>query len=219
MKNIGFLIIALCAAVHLRGQELKDSTIAAGVYSARFERVVAEGGVTVPLGSMRQHMNVAPNIGFWIRQKRSERSVVNYGTSLNFPAQRRFNYSRSEETAITRSFSGFVGAQFDKVFPLSYRRYVDVEWGTAVGYAFYFYDDLRARDAYAALPRDVKTDKDNPTFIKPLSSVFIGQSLKLRIRDFGMQARYNFTPYSAFSRVVDSSFGMHSVSIGLFYRQ
>jgi len=96
---------------------------------------------------------------------------------------------------------------------------VDVEWGTAVGYAFYFYDDLRARDAYAALPNAAKTDEDNPRFIMPLSSVFIGQSLKLRMRYFGMQARYNFMPYSALSGVVDSNFCMQTVSIGLFYRQ
>ncbi|GEM_PF-1848715 len=219
MKKIGFAIVVLCTIKYLHGQELQDNTVARGVYSSRFERVVAEGGVTFPLGSMKQHMNVAPNVGFWIRQKRSERSVVNYGTSLNFPAQRRFMYARSEETAITRSFSGFVGAQIDKVFPLSSPRFVDVEWGMAVGYAFYFYDDLRARKVYEALPSEAKTDKEDPAFIKPLSTVFVGQSLKLRIRDFGLQARYNFTPYSAFSRVVDSGFGMHSVTIGLFYRQ
>ncbi|TDS17541.1 hypothetical protein [Sphingobacterium paludis] len=219
MMRILISMLALYAAQPLFSQEQQQDTIATNAYTERFESVAVEGGVTIPLGSLHNVMNTAPNVAFWIRQKRSESTVFNYGASVNFPAQRRFPYAGTDETARTRSFSGFVGIQADKILSISSRSLIDVEWGTSGGYAFYFYDDLRARREYASNPKRAKDKDEAPTFVKPLSSFFIGQSLKLRIGEFGLHARYNFTPYSLFNDIVDRSFGAHSVTVGLFYRQ
>lgn len=195
------------------------ATVNRSLYTGNFETVVLEAGVTIPLGQMRQHMNTAPNLAFWVRQKGQQETVINYGMIMNFPAQRRFTYAGSSETGLTRSFSGMLGLQFDKILPIASKRHIDMEWGTAFGYAFHFYDDLRARAEYASLPKSVKELDEEPTFIKPFSSIFLGQAIKLRIRDFGVHARYNFTPFSAFQKTIDSSFGAHSLTVGVFYRQ
>lgn len=112
-----------------------------------------------------------------------------------------------------------VGMKLDKTILHSSEREVVLIWSSSFGYGFYFYDDVKARQEYEEWPDWKKDKEEKPIFSKPFSTIHIGQGLKFRIKDFGLHARYNYSPYSLFSKRITKEFGAQSISIGLFYRQ
>ncbi|MBE8714337.1 hypothetical protein C4F49_11645 [Sphingobacterium sp. KB22] len=188
-------------------------------YRNQFEFVEVEGGLTIPIGNLKNTMNVSPNVGLWIRKQLANNTIRSFGFSVNFPKRKDFSYANADFISHTKSFSGMVGLKMDKVYAINKRKYIDLQWSSVLGYGFYFYDDARARADYAEWPADKKEAEDKPSFVKPFSTFHLGQGLQLRIRDFGIQARYNYSPYSLFTNTIDGSFGAHSVTVGLFYRQ
>jgi hypothetical protein len=166
----------------------------------KFQYVTVEGGVTIPVGKLKNTMNIAPNI-------------------VNFPKSTTIHYRNDDFQTETKSLSGIIGFRFDQNYSLHRAKQIDIGWSSIAGYGFYFFDDVRARAEYESLPPSKKDKDEKPIFIRPFSTVHIGQGIQLRIRDFGIQARYNYAPYALFSDIIDDRFGAHSISVGLFYRQ
>jgi hypothetical protein len=185
----------------------------------KFQYVTVEGGVTIPVGKLKNTMNIAPNIGFWVRKPYTESSILAVGASVNFPKSTTIHYRNDDFQTETKSLSGIIGFRFDQNYSLHRAKQIDIGWSSIAGYGFYFFDDVRARAEYESLPPSKKDKDEKPIFIRPFSTVHIGQGIQLRIRDFGIQARYNYAPYALFSDIIDDRFGAHSISVGLFYRQ
>jgi len=184
-----------------------------------FQYVEVEGGVTIPIGNLRNTMNTAPNVGLWIRQPYTNNSIWAFGFSFNFPKNTHIQYVNDDFETETKPFSGVVGFRLDKRYSLHKEKKIDLVWSSIMGYGFYLFDDVRARAGYESWPQSKKDDEDKPVFVKPFSTIHIGQGVQLRIQDFGVQARYNYAPYAVFSDIIDSRFGSHSLTVGLFYRQ
>lgn len=188
-------------------------------YKNQFEFVEVEAGLTIPIGNLKNTMSVSPNVGLWFRKPLENNAVRSFGFSVNFPKKQEFHYANAAYTSHTKSFSGMIGMKMDKVYDINKRKFIDLQWSSVLGYGFYFYDDAKARADYAQWSSEKKETEDEPTFVKPFSTFHLGQGLQLRIRDFGIHARYNYSPYSLFTNTIDRQFGAHSLSIGLFYRQ
>lgn len=184
-----------------------------------FQYVEVEGGITVPIGKLTNSMNAAPNIGLWVRKPQAQNSVWAYGFSINFPKRTPLQYVNADFETETKSFAGMIGLRLDKIYPAHRAKNTDLIWSSSFGYGFYFFDDVRARAEYDNLPPSKKNEDEKPIFIRPFSTIYVGQGLQLRVRNFGVQARYNYTPYALFTDIIDQNFGAHSVSLGVFYRQ
>ncbi|TJZ62907.1 hypothetical protein FAZ15_00955 [Sphingobacterium olei] len=209
MKTL-FLMIGLSLISIEVSAQTKDST---------FKYVEVEAGATIPLGNLKNTMNVAPNIGVWVRQPYTEKSIWAFGFSVNFPKKTTFQYINDDYETETKSFSGVIGFRLDKHYTLNKAKNIDIIWSSVLGYGMYLFDDVRARAEYETWSESKKDKEDKPVFIRPFSTIHVGQGLQLRIRDFGLQTRYNYAPYHAFSDIIDNRFGTHSVTVGLFYRQ
>lgn len=209
MKTLLFTIAISLVSTELSAQT-KDST---------FQYVEVEGGTTIPIGNLKNTMNVAPHVGLWIRQPYTQHSIWSFGFNFNFPKSTTIQYVNDDFETKTKSFSGVVGFRLDKSFPIHNEKKIDLVWSSIMGYGFYFFDDVRARAVYERLPPSKQEKEDKPIYIKPFGTVHIAQGVQLRIRDMGIHARYNYAPYSIFSDIIDHRFGAHSISIGLSYRQ
>ncbi|WP_257667029.1 hypothetical protein [Parapedobacter tibetensis] len=218
MRTLLFILTCCFTSVSLQAQEI-DSAYQKGGYSNVFEPLVIEAGITIPIGNLKRMMNAAPNLGFWYRTQQEHHSILSYGFSVNFPNRKDFAYTNEEYQSHTKSFSGMVGLKLDKVYPISQKRYMDLEWTSVLGYGFYLYDDVREREQYNQWPQWKKDKEEEPAFVKPFSTFHISQGAKLRMRDFGILARYNYAPYAIFSDIIDEKFGAHSITVGIFYRQ
>lgn len=185
----------------------------------KFKVVEVEGGVSVPIGNLKSMMNTAPNIGLWFRKPINKNSNYAIGASVNFPKKAAFHYANEDCRSTTKSFSGMVGLKLNKKIVSFNKDEMDISWSSTFGYGFYFYNDIKAREAYEQWPESKKKNDEKPIFNKPFSTIYVGQGLVFRIKDFGLHARYNYAPYSLFSNIITKEFGAQSVTIGLFYRQ
>ncbi|GGH18860.1 hypothetical protein FAZ19_11280 [Sphingobacterium alkalisoli] len=209
MKILFFILGLSITSINLSAQ-VRDST---------FQYVEIEAGATIPVGNLKNTMNIAPNIGLWLRQPYAEKSIWACGFSFNFPKKTTFQYIKDEYETETKSFSGVIGFRLDKKYTLNKAKNIDLIWSSVLGYGMYLFDDVRARAEYETWSKSKKDKEDKPVFIKPFSTIHVAQGLQLQIQDFGLQARYNYAPYEAFSDIIDNRFGAHSVTVGLFYRQ
>ncbi len=209
---------AVSCSLQASGQVSNAAGITSG-YPNRFEVVEVEGGATLPLGNLKRMMHTAPTLGVWYRTAQNHRCVLSYGGRVSFPGSHGFSYKGQDLQSQTKNLSGMIGVKLTKRYPISAKRFTDLEWTSLLGYGFYLYDDIVARDEYRQWPDWKKEKEGKPIFVKPFSTAYFGQGVGLRIRDFGISASYGYAPYGLFSQVIDRDFGAHHISVGIFYRQ
>lgn len=210
MKTIKIMAFLCCFAA----QAQDDSKVKIkNVNDLRYyERVAIEAGVRIPFGDLKDKMGASPEVGFWFRSRLRNNDMLDFGGTVCIPSgTNEFDYeNRGEEYKVSLAgVSGMAGVRFSKIYELANGRYKkSAEWISSFGYAYFMY-----RDEFA-----MNTPEENNS-LKALSTFYIGQGLRLNIDNVGFQVNYNYTPYGQFSNHVPQSFGAHSFTLGIIYRQ
>jgi hypothetical protein len=214
MKHYLVLLLLLCA-ITTGAQELiqqDSSTVSVTPKKPYYERVIAEAGVRVPLGTLADKHGVSPEVGLWFRSRIYKQDMLDVGFTVYVPTENNFfNYSDLGQTYAVRTMgaNGTAALRFCK--PLESGR-LKVEWVSGFGYAFFMF-----RDKFSGNTSNGYLEKDAT---KGLSTIAMEQGLRVLLTPMmGVQAHYNYTPYGLFSRHVPQSFGAHSFTVGLYYRQ
>ena len=210
MKTIKSLALLCCFAAQAQDDskiELKN------VNDLRYyERVSIEAGLRLPFGELADKVGVSPEVGLWFRTRLRNDDMLDIGGTVCIPSNiKEFDYqSHGEMYKVSPAgVSGMAGVRFSKVYKLNSDRYKkSTEWLSSFGYAYFMY-----RDRYA-----LNTPAENNSH-KALSTFHIGQGLRLNVDNVGFQVNYSYTPYGQFSSHVPQSFGAHSLSVGIVYRQ
>lgn len=210
MKTIKIMAFLCCFAA----QAQDDSKVEIkNVNDLRhYERVAIEAGLRIPFGGLKDKIGASPEVGLWFRSRLRNNDMLDIGGTVCIPSGiKEFDYeSHGENYKVSPAgVTGMAGVRFTKIYELNSGRYKkSAEWISSFGYAYFMY-----RDAYA-----MDTPKENNS-LKALSTFHIGQGLRLNIDNVGFQVSYNYTPYGQFSSHVPQSFGAHSLSLGIVYRQ
>ncbi|KOS07761.1 hypothetical protein AM493_18170 [Flavobacterium akiainvivens] len=220
-KILIFLILLAVSPVHAqqnRGIE-RDSTI---TDTTRYARFVAEAGVRIPLGRMKEKYGTSAEFGAWWRTRVAYNDMLDLGFSLYIPQNpQEFTYTYRGEALPTNAIgvSGMVGMRFCNVYVLGGK--TSLEWVSSYGYAFFtYYDEYRDRH-YTDPPVTPAEDEENEntvdlfgeSYARALSTFHIGQGVRLHVGRVSFYAAYNFAPYGFFSNNVPDNFGSHSVSV------
>lgn len=210
MKTIKIIAFLCCFAA----QAQDDSKVEIkNVNDLRhYERVAIEAGVRIPFGGLKDKIGTSPEVGLWFRSRLRDNDMLDIGGTVCIPSgTKEFdNESHGEKYKVSSAgVSGMAGVRFSKLYYLNGGRYKkSTEWISSFGYAYFMY-----RDNYA-----MNTPAENNS-LKALSTFHIGQGLRLNIDNVGFQVNYSYTPYGQFSSHVPQSFGAHSLTLGVVYRQ
>ena len=184
-----------------------------------FKKIETEIAWINPIGELIDYYNPTPAFGIWVRNIWSSNSVLNYGFQVSFPKNHRFEFVQDNYTSSTKSFAGNLGLKLDKVIIGKLEDKHFLTWSTHLGYGFYFYDDVKLREEYNNWSKKKKEEDTKPIFIRPFSTIHLGQSIKYNFQNMGVFVQYSFTPYYLFNNVIDKRFGSQSISLGISYKQ
>jgi hypothetical protein len=227
MKKIflSFLILMISKS---KAQESKSD-------STKYERYKFETGILIPLGNLKEKLEVSQQIGFWYRTRIEHNDMLDFGINLYVPTKSNpFNYKGKDSTYSVkpRGLLGNVGVRANKLYTFKIKNETTtLEWSSSIGYHFLFFDDVENRildkknpKSEIELLKQNEEDRENNVvrlpnpYLKGLSSLYLGQGIAVNYNHFGMYCHYNFTPYNWFSKRIDAGFGNSSLSIGGFYK-
>ena len=209
MKNI-IIILVIWFTINqgLSQQNLTETN--------HFERVVFEVGALYPIGKLKAQIAPMPNIGLWYKTRIKGETFAEFGfnTSIMNGLQT-YDIQRSDSIfrVKPRGLGGMVGVRFVKNYKLSNR--ASVEWIPSIGYAFI----MHKGDFVSFANKDDSRSINPDTKSGGLSSMHFGQGIRINYDNIGLQAHYQFTPFSIFTNDVSSEFGNQSFVFGLVYRQ
>lgn len=184
-------------------------------HTASIEHVYIEFGGCSPIGQLREYQKPNVNLGFWVlvQHFRDERLEVGFNLTLAKPGNAFI--SRKLDSVFSnraKAASGMIGFRYVRKYPIGQNGHWSSEVFPSLGYAFFGYDSqLKA----------TRSDGDivaGERKFKALSTIHVGQGVRVNYKNVGIQAQYQFTPYDWFSRN-DDTIGAHSLTFGIVYRQ
>lgn len=210
-----YIIAALFCIGSTWSQELNlpDTTmISPKVKKPYYERVIAEAGARVPFGGLADKFSISPEVGLWFRSRIYRQDMLDLGFSLYVPTENHaFSYSDIGQVYPVRPMgtNGTAALRFCKMYTTGTTK---IEWVSTFGYAFFMF-----RDKFDGVTSNGALQKDAS---KALSTYALGQGIRISLTSMmGVQAHYNYTPYGQLSKHVSNSFGAHSATFGLYYKQ
>ena len=184
-----------------------------------YKSVYIEAGILYPLGNLKSRILPSPNIGFWHKTKIYELESFDFGFNVSvIKSENNFVYEKKDSLFSNkpRGISGMVGFRYCKVFELSKKnKNINLELFPSFGYAF-----LMHKSTFTGFANPENTNSVNDKVSKrALSTLHIGQGLKLNFNNVGLHVQYQFTPYSLLYKYIDNDFGSQSLIFGIYYRQ
>ncbi len=203
--------------------------------STKYERFKIEYGMLIPIGNLKEKFETSHEVGFWYRTRIAHNDLMDFGIKLNLLSNpKKFNYNGNDSIfqVKPKGLNGMIGLKMNKLHDLKFlNSKITLEWSSSIGYSFFVFDDVEGRlydknnpPTQAEIEAQNEEDRKNNTYrikntyTKALSSLYLGQGITINYKYFGLQCQYNFTPYSWFSKRIDSDFGNSSISLGAFYK-
>ena len=178
-----------------------------------FKRMYLEVGIMKPQGDLADKFEKSTNIGVWFRNKIKRNQFIDLGIEVDLlvkPRMVKYNFNDSI-VKLESSKSGLkIGFRYSRIFPLSKKNpNFNLETNTGIGWSALYYS---LPDDYPEHLVDKLDRKTN------LHTIFLSQTLKFNIYDFGLFCTYSYTPHTLFTRHYEADFGSQSVAVGLVYR-
>ncbi|MFP5438482.1 MAG: hypothetical protein ACLGH8_11885 [Bacteroidia bacterium] len=210
-----YMIAAFLCICSAWSQELKQPDSIMAVHKVKkpyYERVMAEAGARIPMGRLADKFSISPEVGLWFRSRIYIQDMLDVGFTVYVPTENRpFAYRDMGQVYAVRPMgaNGTAALRFCKPYSIGTTR---LEWVSTFGYAFFMF-----RDRFNGITPNGALQKDNT---KGLSTYALGQGIRVDLTTMmGIQAHYNYTPYGQLSKHVTDSFGSHSITLGLYYKQ
>lgn len=113
------------------------------------------------------------------------------------------------------------GCRMNKLYPVElFHKKTTFEWSSSLGVSFFAFEDKENPEDSSGYSTNSNGEKvyNIDTNTKDLTCLFIAQGIGLNAQKYGVQMTYSFTPYSWFSKRIDSDFGNSSLSLSIYYK-
>ena len=179
-----------------------------------FKRNYFELSIQIPQKELSDKFDKAYNIGVWFRNKIGKNHFIDAGLEVNLlnkPAERNYIHADSIVEFESNKVGLKIGARFSKVIPISRNPSVfTIESNSGFGYAALYYGIPEHYDG-----TDLRDELEKK---KNLHSIFMSQTIKLNVYNFGLFCTYYYTPYTLFTKDLAPDFGSQSIAVGAVYR-
>jgi hypothetical protein len=185
--------------------------------SIDYERVYIEAGMFYPLGNLKNRVEPSPNFGFWLKTKIKEDQFYDIGFNVSIQKNRdNFNFEKQDSVFSNKAkgLSGMIGIRYCKTFSISSNYNVTLDWFPSFGYGFFMY-----KSTFTNFKNDTKLVINGISSTRGLSTIHLGQGIKLNIDNVAFQLQYQYAPYSLFYNYIDNDFGSQSLIFGIVYKQ
>ncbi|MEC4003061.1 hypothetical protein OX283_000185 [Flavobacterium sp. SUN052] len=178
-----------------------------------FRRVYFEIGIQNPQKDLSNKFEKSYNIGIWLRNKIKKNQFLDLGIELNFlnkPRAIEYNDDNSIVKFDSSKDGLKAGLRYSRIFSFNKNNTnFNVESNSGIGWAALYYN---VPEYYGDQIRDKLNKKTN------LNTIFLSQTIKLNVYDFGIFCSYYYTPYTMFKKSHESNFGSQSLAFGIVYR-
>jgi len=178
-----------------------------------FRRMYLEVGFSKPLGELSDKYDKSLNAGIWFRNKIKKNQFIDVGLAIDFLVKpRNVTYNHADSTVVFESSKDALkfGLRYSRIFPIVHGKTAfNIESNSGLGWSALYY---RVPDAYSNELHDKLDKKTN------LHTIFLSQTVKLNIYDFGIYCGYYYTPHTLFTKNYESHFGSQSIAMGVVYR-
>ena len=178
-----------------------------------FRRMYFELGIVQPQGNLANKFDKATRLGVWFRNKIKRNQFIDIGLEVDLlvkPRQVGYNFHDSIIKLESAKSGLKIGLRYSRIFPLSKKDpNFNLETNTGLGWSSLYYS---VPDHYKQELIDRLDKKTN------LHTVFLSQTLKFNLYDFGVFCTYSYTPHTLFTHHYEADFGSQSVAVGLVYR-
>lgn len=179
-----------------------------------FRRFYFEFGIQNPQKELSNKFDKSYNIGIWVRNKIKKNQFLDIGLELNFLNKpREVNYNDDNSIIKFKSSKDGLkaGFRYSRIIPFSNKNSgFNFESNTGIGWAVLYYS---VSEKYGNDVKDKLNKKTN------LNTIFLSQTFKINVYDFGFFCGYYFSPYTMFTKNYESNFGSQSIAFGFVYRQ
>lgn len=184
----------------------------------------AEYGLVFPVGNLSQKIGIGHQIGFWYCKKIQHGDVLDLGVTLTLPKiEDKFKFQGKDSVFMVYSQKIHVqlASRFNKYFDgKQSQNKIRLVWSTSYGVSFFCFEDLENPEKSIKFYTDENGTKvlKMDTNTKALTSIYFGQGFGITSKRLGLQLSYNFTPYSWFSKKIDTNFGNSSIGLQIQYK-
>lgn len=178
-----------------------------------FRRMYFEVGLMKPQGNLSDKFDESCNLGVWFRNRISKNQFIDVGVEVNLlvkPREVGYNFNDSI-VKFESSKSGLkIGFRYSGIIPLGQNNSdFNIETNTGIGWSALYYSIPDHYDEHLSDRLDKKTN---------LHTIFLSQTIKFNVYDFGVFCSYYYAPYTMFTKGYENQFGAHSISFGIVYR-
>ncbi len=179
-----------------------------------FKRNYFEVGIQNPQKELADKFNKSYNIGVWFRNKVAKNQFIDVGLEFNFlnkPSEINYTHIDSIVHLESNKIGLKAGLRYSKVVPVSKNLSIfSVESNSGLGWTALYYTIPEYYDGTNL--RDELEKKKN------LHTLFLSQTVKFYVYDFGIFCTYYYAPYAIFKKNVEANFGSQSICFGMVYR-
>ncbi len=180
------------------------------------ERVYVEAGGYIPLDGLKDKIQPSVNFGFWYRAVHFERESLEIGFNLTVPESvGNFEYIHRDSIFNNRirGLGGTIGIRYSARMDFFESPTTGIEWYSTLGYGFLTYRSQFVGYADSSIP----VEKER--YSKVFSTTSIGLGVRGFYKNVGIQAGYQWTPYSWFYKELPRDFGSGALLVGIVYKQ
>lgn len=178
-----------------------------------FRRVYVELGIQRPQKELSNKFDKSYNIGIWLRNKIKKNQFLDVGLELNFlykPRAIDYNDDNSIIKFVSSKDGLKAGFRYSRIVPFSNKNSrFNFESNSGIGLAVLYYS---VPEKYGD---DIKNRLNKNT---NLNTIFLSQTFKINVYDFGIFCSYYYSPYTMFKKSQESNFGSQSIAFGFVYR-
>lgn len=178
-----------------------------------FRRVYFELGIQNPQKELSNKFDKSYNVGIWLRNKIKKNQFLDIGLELNFlykPRAIEYNDDNSIVKFESSKDGLKAGFRYSRIIPFSNKNSgFNFESNSGIGLAVLYY---YVPEKYSDEIKEKLNKKTN------LNTIFLSQTVKVNVYDFGIFCSYYYSPYTMFKKNHESNFGSQSIAFGFVYR-
>lgn len=178
-----------------------------------FRRVYFEIGFMKPQGDLSDKYDKSFDMGIWFRNKIKANQFIDLGLEVDLLIKpRAVDYKHADSIVPFESSKSAlkIGFRYSRIVPLTKdKKAVTIESNSGIGWSALYY---RVPERYDETELEELDNKTN------LHTIFLSQTLKFNVYDFGIYCTYYYTPHTLFTKNYEGNFGSQSIAVGVVVR-
>lgn len=178
-----------------------------------FRRIYFEFGFMKPQADLSDKYDKSFNMGIWFRNKIKKNQFLDIGLEVDLLVKpRSVAYNHADSTVVFESSKSSlkIGFRYSRIFPFSKNNTnFNIESNSGMGWSALYYG---IPESYKETELEKLDNKTN------LHTVFLSQTVKFNIYDFGVYCSYYYAPHTLFTKNYEPNFGSQSIAIGVVCR-